>query len=542
MKNIIKIIVIFSVVLFVGCQNPTNSGESDPGHTSPDSGRDPLGLDGYADYTPIDSEWDGEYPEIPAEQVNNTMFQMFYWNSYPGLWSEVAGAGEHLAEIGITSMWLPPAAKAMGGTYDVGYAVYDFWDLGEFDQKGTTATRYGTRSELQEAIADLKALGIDSYYDVVFNHRMGGDNQEQVPTAEGDTVSAWTDFTLQGRNAHYTQDSWGDLYHDFDWDWRVFNGVDYYNDTQHNNPVLFEGKLPPNTFHADWYLMGTDVDYWYRPDGGDGDFVIRDEMQAWGRWIVEEIGFAGFRMDAIAHVPSDFTKEWVDALQYATSDDLFFVAEAWVGDVGAYLDDVDSAHLRAFDFSLRGEFVELSSGTKDMSNWGTPLIHTDARSQAVTFVDNHDTSRQGNPYNSPQVENYKNQAYAYILMREHGVPTVFARDWDEFGMAPELARMITARRYFAYGAGHEGGGDDQVYVYTREGLSGIPGTGAVMLISGRDTGDVWSGEINSYQPDTTFVDYTGNVSGEVTTDSSGVGEFRVNLTESTGWSIWVPQL
>ncbi|MFW5801601.1 MAG: alpha-amylase domain-containing protein, partial [Spirochaeta sp.] len=171
-----------------------------------------------------------------------------------------------------------------------------------------------------------------------------------------------------------------------------------------------------------------------------------------------------------------------------------------------------------------------------------PLIHTDKRGQAVTFVDNHDTNREGNPYGTPQVTDYKHQAYAYILMREYGVPTVYARDWDEFAMAPELARMIEARRYFAYGTGHEGGGDTKVYVYTREGLSEVPGTGAVMLISGRNSGGTWSNSINSHQPNTTFVDYTGNVSGTVTTDGNGYGDFKVNLTESSGWSIWVPQL
>ena len=126
-------------------------------------------------------------PEINEIDVNETMYQAFYWNAYEGLWSDIADNSDdyvdakHLAEVGITSMWLPPAAKADGGTSSVGYNVYDFWDLGEFDQHGAVETRYGIRGELEDAIGQLDDLGIDAYFDVVFNHRMGG-AQETAPT------------------------------------------------------------------------------------------------------------------------------------------------------------------------------------------------------------------------------------------------------------------------------------------------------------------------------------------------------------------------
>ena len=47
----------------------------------------------------------------------------------------------------------PPTRK--GGIDDVGYGVYDTYDLGEFDQKGTVRTKYGTRSEYLSAIRML---------------------------------------------------------------------------------------------------------------------------------------------------------------------------------------------------------------------------------------------------------------------------------------------------------------------------------------------------------------------------------------------------
>ena len=59
--------------------------------------------------------------------------------------------------------------------HDTGYAVYDTYDLGEFDQKGSVRTKYGTKDEYLAAIAAVKDAGMHAYADVVQNHRMGAD-------------------------------------------------------------------------------------------------------------------------------------------------------------------------------------------------------------------------------------------------------------------------------------------------------------------------------------------------------------------------------
>lgn len=43
---------------------------------------------------------------------------------------------------------LPPAFKAARSKDAEGYDVYDLYDLGEFDQKGTVATKYGSQAGL----------------------------------------------------------------------------------------------------------------------------------------------------------------------------------------------------------------------------------------------------------------------------------------------------------------------------------------------------------------------------------------------------------
>src|SRR4030095_6749197 len=80
----------------------------------------------------------------------------------------------------ITHVWLPPAYKSSQGTGEPGYAVYDLYDLGEFDQKGTVRTRYGTKQEYLDCIKAIHDNGMDVIADIVLNHKHGGDEAELV--------------------------------------------------------------------------------------------------------------------------------------------------------------------------------------------------------------------------------------------------------------------------------------------------------------------------------------------------------------------------
>jgi len=70
--------------------------------------------------------------------MNGVLMQYFEWDLPDDgkLWQHLAEDAEHLAEIGISHIWMPPATKGQSRG-DVGYGVYDLFDIGEFDQKGT---------------------------------------------------------------------------------------------------------------------------------------------------------------------------------------------------------------------------------------------------------------------------------------------------------------------------------------------------------------------------------------------------------------------
>lgn len=143
--------------------------------------------------------------------------QYFEWNlpNDGKLWTQLKEDARHLHDVGVTSVWIPPAYKA-DEQQDEGYAVYDLYDLGEFDQKGTVRTKYGTRQELEEAIAALHANGISVYIDTVMNQKTGADYTEKFMACEVDPenreqvigapveVEGWTGYTFPGRGDKYS--------------------------------------------------------------------------------------------------------------------------------------------------------------------------------------------------------------------------------------------------------------------------------------------------------------------------------------------------
>ena len=102
---------------------------------------------------------------------NQTIIQFFEWYlpEDAGHWRRAAEEAPFLSDLGITDVWLPPAYKGQAGIYDVGYGVYDLYDLGEFDQKGTIPTKYGTKEDYLAAVDALHAHGMRVLADVVLN-------------------------------------------------------------------------------------------------------------------------------------------------------------------------------------------------------------------------------------------------------------------------------------------------------------------------------------------------------------------------------------
>ena len=481
------------------------------------------------------------FPQV--EKENETLLQGFYWelgssqylNEYPeekNLWNLLAERSSEFKELGFTSIWIPPAHKA-SSVNDVGYGVYDIWDLGEFEQGGNQRTKYGTKEELETAITSLHEEGIEVYYDAVLNHRsgLGKQNVESTVLKSGEEIKSYTYFpNMKGREKYYSKaEQW-------DWNWQQFDGVDYDAEEGSITPQLFEGKSWDGTYDKD-YLLGADVDYENKK--------VQDELKEWGTWLVNDIGFDGFRIDAIKHIDSNFIDNWMTDVQKSSEQDVFFVGEAWIKNkmgLSFFLSDVGNENLHVFDFPLRNTFKNMMTGMTNMSALGQAGLVNDPNygGQAVTFIDNHDTGRDKVEYNAP-VSKFKMQAYTYILTRAQGKPMVFWKDYYQNGYQAELRKLLEIRKYYAYGPGREvNNNGNQVYSYIREGLEHKPRTGLVAMISSGTSGKIVTKRIKTNKPNTTFYDYTRNIKESVTTDQNGYAEFKVRQAEETGWSVWVP--
>lgn len=85
-------------------------------------------------------------------------------------WSEVTARIPEIAAAGYTAIWLPPPTKGAEGVKDVGFSVFDRFDLGDRDQRGTIPSKYGTKEEAIALVAEAHRFGIKVYFDIVMNH------------------------------------------------------------------------------------------------------------------------------------------------------------------------------------------------------------------------------------------------------------------------------------------------------------------------------------------------------------------------------------
>jgi alpha-amylase len=113
--------------------------------------------------------------------VNLTIFQGFEWYipADHQHWARLAGAMPSFAALGITSMWIPHAAKGTWYTSN-GYDIYDLYDLGEFQQRGAKHTKWGLKEELVQLVNTANNYGIGILFDAVLNHKTGADRTETI--------------------------------------------------------------------------------------------------------------------------------------------------------------------------------------------------------------------------------------------------------------------------------------------------------------------------------------------------------------------------
>lgn len=524
--------------------------------------------------------------------TNEVILQGFYWYiGDPG--SANQSAESNLYQLyktnatqyhndGFTAIWMPPSGKAFspGTDFNVGYAVYDHYDLGEFDQEGSVRTKYGTRGELIEAIDAFHANGTKAIADIVMNHMLGAASSTMMAVSQSipagiTSVEAYLNFNFTKPGDVNPR---GTTYSNFVWGPQHFDGMEsygnYYLFSGHtlDNVNIFTGE---NLFQSD-IILGADVDL--------QNAEVKTEMTNWSKWLTDALNLDGYRVDAIRHMDNTFVRDWaVEMKNYVTAKSgnppIIFGEnwDGWSARLNAYAYSAPTGgsqtytggtyngiqnSMQLFDVPLHYTFQKIAGENTEPGDM-TMLLDANLAANSllgakpdysITFVDNHDTVPTQSLASYIPFD-FKLQSYAFILLHMSGTPCVYYRDIykgnyvsqyvsDHFTeLNTGIKQLIDIRHKYGYGAGHTPTNaqpnNADILAYAREGATTgtYAGKSLVFVIAKPGvTGSQW---IDTYQASGTFVQIAGDSIGATTsTQANNWGEFSVG---AKGYSVWVEQ-
>ncbi len=459
-----------------------------------------------------------------------------------------------VVDAGYSAIYLPGPTKAGGGGFSAGYDPVDRFDLGDRLQKSTVRTGFGTTQELIELIRVARRFGLEVYCDLLTNHNAnrGSHPLNQYPDMIPEDFHIRSSADPTNSEINFNNESgfsFGMLNHE------LVGLVDIAHEDG-NNTRTGTFTLPSfatfNAFGKPAFVRNPTVPQLYPSDSAYSEDV-RELMDRWVRWLITEIGFNGFRIDAVKHTPpgyfgwapdqaasQNFSNGNLLPRTYSAHPDTYFFGEQYTSN--AYdLREYAKTGMNLLDFPL---FFNLKSvfNANGLGNLGAALGNaytSDASTglfyqqggitpdAGVDFVQSHD--------DGPPTSN--NIAYSFILGRpgrskvyydgnniQPGNWANFPRPgrFDALGNGdPGLAKIVEATSRFGRGYSVNRWSTPNVYAFERQ----VNGKG-ILVVALNDRGDNVSETITlqtSFDPGTSLVDYGGQrppvtvaVNGQIT--------------------------
>lgn len=347
-----------------------------------------------------------------------TMLQ--YFNTS---WAEITRKMPELAEAGYQSLWLPPPTKGSGGL-SVGYDLWDRFDLGSKDQRGTTRTRYGTEAELLEMVKVAHRFGIRVYFDNIMNH-----NAFDVPGYNAQTsIEVYPGFVPEDFHLRRTEDGFYSKWDNTrDWNdaWQVQNLgladlIDIATEpggTNHNHGSYEGDTIPKIKFirhpnNPEFYCYDASGNYvGFGPGNGLTAAYIQANPQAYServedmlnrsaRWQLDRTKADGFRLDAVKHTPADFfgatyggDKDSSDYGYLGQSQRQFNLTRGFSD--ANHRDTVFNTELSRDDAMMFGEHLGQPPAYGSYVDAGMRLVDNDLRSNLNNLLGNPSAGLQG---------------------------------------------------------------------------------------------------------------------------------------------------
>lgn len=328
------------------------------------------------------------------------MLQGFYWDSYSdSKWTTLTSQADELSQY-FNLIWVPNSGYCGGGN-NMGY-MPQYW----FKHSSS----FGSESELRTMISTFKSKGTGIIADVVINHRNGVTNWTDFPTETDHNGKTWT---------------WGA--------WAI---------CQNDEVANASGQAKPTGA----YDTGENFDGCRDLDHTNA--TVQEGVKAYLDYLLNELGYTGFRYDMVKGYSASYT-----GLYNESCSAVYSVGEYWDGSYDAVTGWIEGTKrnnkIQSAAFDFPGKYaINEAFANSDMTklvwarygslNQPAGLIHMDTYTRyAVTFIDNHDTYRDGSKFTGNIVA-----ANAFILCSP-GTPCVFLPHWKSY--KSEIKKLIAAR-------------------------------------------------------------------------------------------------
>lgn len=251
----------------------------------------------------------------------------------PGVEARLA----HLASLGVSTVWLSPVFRSRQDTFHGHGAFHGYW----VEDMDHVEPRFGGDAALASLAGAAAQHDISLVLDMVYNH----------VSFDSPMLEAHPDWFHPPRTIE-------------DWD----DPFELVNHQVHGLPDL--AQEDDAVYH---YLLGRSL-YWARTADA-----------------------AGFRIDAVRHIPQDFLHQLSADLKADRGDDFWLLGEDFQGDPVALSESFRSGGFDAmFDFPLRYAMVDVFCKDTHPGRLAAVLsmdrLYDDPHG-LVTFLDNHDLPR-----------------------------------------------------------------------------------------------------------------------------------------------------
>ena len=317
------------------------------------------------------------------------MLQSFEWNGYDATkWTALTSRADELSNC-FDLIWVPNSGQTAGGASarDMGYMPCYY-----FNQN----TIFGTEEQLRNMISTYKAKGTGFIADVVINHKNG--------------KQSWIDFPNESYGSYSV------------------NWVP-------TEDICCTDECNSNGYHTTG-AQDTGDDFDGCRDLDHTKSRVQDNMITYQKFLLNEIGYVGVRLDMVKGYSGEYTKKYNQA-----SNPTFSVGEYWDPNYNAVMGWINATGKTsaAFDFPLKYIINDaIGNGNYGaLSNKGIAGDPNNSR-YSVTFVDNHDTGRDNNA-----IAKDWSAANAVILAMP-GTPCVWIKHYN--ADKTNIKNMIYARR------------------------------------------------------------------------------------------------